>query len=230
MRSGLMRAFVLTSGIIALSLLLYAGSAGADVSSGASYRTYAPGDLILSHEDKVYLWEKDVPMVSRECGENMTLLKEGYSFLYGNVDQIYIPASDGTVEEKRSANFSLYKNGEIVTQLNVKAGDFFYYNKTINGNEYTIIKFKVVSIFSADGLCGGYWAQIQPFFQYSDGTGGQEIQIGNSCLSPLAASPIQTLTVVPPETSTIIPTEKAAGFQFALAITILLAVYASGRK
>jgi hypothetical protein len=47
-------------------------------SSTASYSTYAPGDLIISHEDRLYLWEKDVPMVSRECGENMTLLKEGY--------------------------------------------------------------------------------------------------------------------------------------------------------
>jgi hypothetical protein len=147
-------------------------------SSTASYSTYAPGDLILSHEDRLYLLEKDVAMVSRECGENMTLLKEGYLFLFDNV-------TDNYKELKRYADFSLYKNGEIVTKLNVKQGDFFYYNKTIDGNEYTIIKFKLVNIFSSDGLCSGSLAQIQPFFQYSDGTGGQEIQIGNSGFSPL---------------------------------------------
>lgn len=179
------RTIRIVTGIAILLLSLLAGSASAASSSPASYRTYAPGDLILSHEDKIYLWEKDVPMVSRECGENMTLLKEGYLFLYDNVDQIYIPASDGTVESKRSANFYLYKNGEIVKQLNVKEGEYFYYNKTIDGKEYTIIKFKVVNIFNADGLYSGYLTLIQPFFQYSDGTSGQEIQIGNSSLSPL---------------------------------------------
>ncbi|MCZ7399253.1 MAG: hypothetical protein O8C62_06155 [Candidatus Methanoperedens sp.] len=40
----------------------------------------------------------------------------------------------------------------------------------------------------------------------------------------------KSTTSSPNETHNIIPTEKAAGFQFALAITILLAVYASGRK
>lgn len=93
---------------------------------------------------RLYLWEKDVEMVSRECGENRTLLKEGYLFLFDNVNDNYN-------ESKRSANFSLYKNGEIVTQSNLKEGDFFYYNRTIDGNEYIIIKFKVVNIFSADG-------------------------------------------------------------------------------
>ncbi len=194
----------IVTGIAMMSLILLSGSAGTAFSSTASYRTYAPGDLILSHEDKLYLWEKDVPMVSRGCGENKTLLKEGYLFLYDNVTDIIINNS-----VYRSAYFSLYKNGEIVTKLNVKQGDFFYYNKTIDGNEYTIIKFKVVNIFSADGLCGGYLAQIQPFFQYSDGTGRQEIQIGNSGLSG---------------------TEKTSGFEVFLAITIFLAVYATGCK
>jgi hypothetical protein len=40
----------------------------------------------------------------------------------------------------------------------------------------------------------------------------------------------KSTTSSPNETHNTIPTEKAAGFQFALAITILLAVYASGRK
>ncbi len=157
-----------------LSLFFLSGSSGA-----AFYRTYVPGDLILLHEDKLYLWEKDVEMVSSECGVNKTLLKEGYLILFDNI-------TDTIINSYRymSAHFSLYKNGEIVTQLNVKAGDFFYYNKTIDGNEYTIIKFKLANIFSSDGVCGGLLAQIQPFFQYSDGTSGHEIQIGNSGLSP----------------------------------------------
>lgn len=53
-------------------------------------RTYALGDLILGHEDKLYLWEKEVEMVSRGCGENRTLLKEGYLFLFDNVTGIFI--------------------------------------------------------------------------------------------------------------------------------------------
>jgi len=187
-----------------LPLSLLSGSSAVAFSSTSSYRI-APGDLI-SHEDKLYLWEKDVEMVSRECGENRTLLKEGYLFLYDNVTHNY-------KESISSANFSLYKNGEIVTQSNVKEGDFFYYNKTIDGNEYTIIKFKVVNIFSADGSCGGYWTVIQSFFQYSDGTNKTET---------LAVSPTQTTTAVPNETSTIIPPEKTAGFEGFLAITTLL--------
>ncbi|MCX9084492.1 MAG: hypothetical protein OIN87_06840 [Candidatus Methanoperedens sp.] len=199
--------------LVMLSLSLLSGSADADFSSTSSYRT-APGDLI-SHEDKLYLWEKDVEMVSRECGENRTLLKEGYLFLYDNVTHNY-------KESISSANFSLYKNGEIVTQSNVKEGDFFYYNKTIDGNEYTIIKFKVVNIFSADGTCGGYWAVIQSFSQYSDGTNKTET---------LASSPTRTLMAVPTETSAIIPPEKTFGFEAVLAISILLAVYSiRGKK
>lgn len=40
----------------------------------------------------------------------------------------------------------------------------------------------------------------------------------------------KSTTSSPNETHNIIPTEKVPGFQFALAITILLAIYASGRK
>src|SRR3990170_1862265 len=83
-----------------MSLILLAGNSGAAFSTTSSYMTNAPGDLILSHEGRLYLWEKDVPMVTGECGENMTLLKEGYLFLYDNVTQIYIPSTDGTVESK----------------------------------------------------------------------------------------------------------------------------------
>jgi hypothetical protein len=108
----------------------------------------------------------------------------------------------------------------------VKEGDFFYYNKTIDGKEYTIIKFKVANIFSADGLCGGFLAQIQPFFQYSDGT---ENIISNKT-ETLAASPTPTMTVVPPETSTKIPPEKTAGFEVVLAIIILMAIYTTRRN
>lgn len=170
----------IVTGITILSLFFLSGSAGAAFSGAASYRTYVPGDLILLHEDKLYLWEKEVEMVSSECGVNKTLLKEGYLILFDNITDIIINSS-----RYMSAHFSVYKNGEIVTQLNVKAGDFFYYNKTIDGNEYTIIKFKLANIFSSDGVCGGLLAQIQPFFQYSDGTSGHEIQIGDSGLSPL---------------------------------------------
>ncbi len=40
----------------------------------------------------------------------------------------------------------------------------------------------------------------------------------------------KSTTSSPNATHNIIPTKKAGGFQFALVITILLAVYASGRK
>jgi len=77
-------------GITVLLFLLLSGSAGTAFSITTSYRTYAPGDLILSHEDKLYLWEKEVEMVSSECGVNMTLLKEGYLFLFDNVSRFFI--------------------------------------------------------------------------------------------------------------------------------------------
>ena len=40
----------------------------------------------------------------------------------------------------------------------------------------------------------------------------------------------KSTTSSPKQTDNVIPSEKTAGFQFALAITILLAVYATGRK
>ncbi len=44
------------------------------------------------------------------------------------------------------------------------------------------------------------------------------------------ATPTQTLRTVSNETQTVTPLEKAAGFEAALAITILLAVYIAGRR
>lgn len=65
-------------GIIALSFLLFVDSAGAAISNTSSYRTYAPGDLILS-EDRVYLPLYEGICVSWVCPKNMILLKEGLS-------------------------------------------------------------------------------------------------------------------------------------------------------
>ncbi len=104
---------------------------------------------------------------------NVTLLKEGYILSFDSADQISIPDKDGNWSNViRIANFSLYKNGEVAKKSNLTAGEFFYYNKTMDGREYTIIEFKVDGIFNWGE---GYLVQLRSFHQYSDGTGGQEI-------------------------------------------------------
>ncbi len=116
MRSGLKFAFVLTSGIIAMSLLLFAGGAAEDM---YSQRTYAAGDLILRADSiMISLWDSDVPDVGDAalfCAKNAILLKEGYTLLLDGVYQENIPATASISEKSiRIAKFSLYRNGEIM--------------------------------------------------------------------------------------------------------------------
>ena len=202
------------AGIAVLALLpfLYAGTAVL-----ASSRT-AAGDLILS-PDKIFLdpWYSGD---SQGCAKNVTLLKEGYMLSIDSLNFTSIPAKDGMWGKTIwIANFSLYKNGEfikrsylthgdIVKEINLTYGNIFYYNKTIDGKEYTIIEAKLDAIFLTES-CGTVLVILSPFYQYSDGTGvaGQEIPIS-----------------VSNETKTVTPLKKAAGFQFALAIAILLAI------
>ncbi len=112
MRSGLIFAFVLTSGIIALSLLLHAGNAAADTQS---QRIYAAGDLIL-RADHIWiaLWDLDVPDVgdaASNCAKNKISLKEGYTLALDGVYQKMIPATEGMGEGSVSiANFSVSRN------------------------------------------------------------------------------------------------------------------------
>ncbi|GFO96722.1 hypothetical protein ig2599ANME_0912 [groundwater metagenome] len=159
-------------GITALSLLLVAGAAA----GSASDRTYAAGDLILA-PGNIHLYLENFGS-SHECvDKNVTLLKEGYILSFDSAYLISIPAKDGNWGKViRIANFSLYKNGEVAKKSNLTDGEFFYYNKTMDGREYTIIEFKVDGTYNTDGgICSGTLVQLRPFHQYSDGTGGQKI-------------------------------------------------------
>lgn len=174
MRSGLIFAFVFTSGIIALSLLLLAGGAAEDT---YSQRTYAAGDLIL-RADRIWiaLWDEDVPDVpdaASNCAKNEILLKEGYTLALDGVYHKFIPATEGMENRMvRIANFSLYRDGEIVKKASVAGGDFFYYNMTADGREYPVIEFRVDPIFATDGVyCSGWLIPLMEFNQYSDGAG-----------------------------------------------------------
>ncbi|MFZ2410666.1 MAG: hypothetical protein WAW23_03765 [Candidatus Methanoperedens sp.] len=60
-------------------------------------------------------------------------------------------------------------------------------------------------------------------------TGTAKTQDASPTETPIAA-PTQTLTAISNETQTVSSAEKAAGFEAALAIAILLAVYIAGRK
>jgi hypothetical protein len=163
------------SGVLAL-LLLFGTAAAGSTSSG----TNAADDLILAGRIDLNILEE--PVYFQGCVRNMTLLKEGYMI---SVDSIYYrTVMPGTV--KRIANFSLYKDGEVVKRSEVVDGDAFYYNKTIDGKEYTIIEFKVNGIYHGDGECTGTIVIIRPFFQYSDEnrTDEMEIPVGGPGVPP----------------------------------------------
>ncbi len=221
------------AGIAALALLLFL-SAGA---AGSASNSTAPGDLILS-PDKIYLdpWYSGD---AQDCARNVTLLKEGYMLSLDNLNFTSIPAKDGMWGKTIwIANFSLYKNGEvvkrsylthgdIVKEINLTYGNVFYYNKTIDGKEYTIIEAKLDAIFLTES-CGTVLVILRPFYQYSDGTGavGHEIPISSGETTGTSKTP----AVSPTETHKVSPAEKSAGFEAALAITILLTVYVTGRR
>ncbi|KAF5425180.1 MAG: hypothetical protein C5S44_00570 [Candidatus Methanocomedens sp.] len=99
-----------------------------------------------------------------------TMLKEGYSL------SLYDVYSDHTVAE-----FTIYKNEEIVKRIKVNEGDYFYYNKTIDGREYTIIESKVDKIFlgTPNNL-----VKLEPFYQYSDGSTIIEPEFVSTILNP----------------------------------------------
>ncbi|MBU3968009.1 MAG: hypothetical protein KKG76_11675 [Euryarchaeota archaeon] len=157
-------------GITALVLLLVAYASGS-----ASYRAYETGDMILA-PDRIYLGIPLDPGSSPECDENVTLLKEGYMLSLDSVYSISTPATDGMPGKHIGiANFSLYKNGEVVKKLNLTQGDFFYYNKTIDGRVYRIIETKVDGIYNGEGTCSIFFVALRHFYQYSDGTVELEI-------------------------------------------------------
>lgn len=237
MSKKLIFAAVFTLGITALSLLLLTGSAGAAPEGSSSNRTYAAGDLIMA-PDKIFLdpWYYGD---SQNCIKNTTLLKEGYMLSLDSLNFTTIPAKDGMWGKTIwIANFSLYKNGEvvkrsylthgdIVKEINLTYGNIFYYNKTIDGKEYTIIEAKLDAIFLTES-CGTVWVILRPFYQYSDGigTGEQEIPISNGETTGTSKTPATS----PTETHMVSPAGKSAGFEAVLAITILLTVYITGRR
>ncbi|HWR26681.1 MAG TPA: hypothetical protein VN316_02275 [candidate division Zixibacteria bacterium] len=106
-------------------------------------------------------------------------------------------------------------------------GNIFYYDKIIDGKEYTIIEAKLDAIFLTES-CGTVFVILRPFYQYSDGTGaiGQEIPISSEETTRTS----KTLAASPTEIHKVGPAKKSAGFEAALAITILLSVYKIGKN
>ena len=101
-----------------------------------------------------------------------TLLKEGYSL---SLDD----ASNSGIT--RVADFTIYKNEEIVKRMKVKRGDYIYYNKTIGGIEYTIIESKLEAIFRGTP---NNMVMLRPFYQYSDGSNIIEPDFVSANLNP----------------------------------------------
>ena len=145
---------IIVAGIAILSLFLLAGNASAAV-----------GDLILDTE---ILFPYDDPHGATTL--STTLLKEGYSL---SLDDMY---SDHTV-----AGLTIYKDEEIVKRIKVNEGDYFYYNKTIGGREYTIIESKIDAIFLGIGT---NIVKLEPFYQYSDGSAIIETDFLSTILNP----------------------------------------------
>ena len=112
----------------------------------------AVGDLILDTRIELPYNDphKAAPLAT-------TLLKEGYSI---SLDDAF---NYGVIT--RAADFTIYKNKEIIKRMKVNEGEYFYYNKTIGGKEYTIIESKVDGIFSGSTYD---IVQLRPFYQYSD--------------------------------------------------------------
>jgi hypothetical protein len=114
------------------------------------------GDLIFN--GKIELTFPEIGD-SLENVKNTTQLKQGYLLSLDNVSFFTVP-KEGTTVDLRTANFSIYINGEIVKRLYGKEGDTLYYNKT--GRD--IIKFKIDHIFVNSHTL--VW--LEPFYQYSD--------------------------------------------------------------
>jgi hypothetical protein len=114
------------------------------------------GDLIFN--GKIELTFPEIGE-SSENVKNTTQLKQGYLLSLDNVSFFTVP-KEGTTVDLRTANFSIYKNGEIVKRLYGKEGDTLYYNKTCR----EIIKFKIDHIFVNSHTL--VW--LEPFYQYSD--------------------------------------------------------------
>lgn len=119
----------------------------------------AVGDLILDTE--ILFCNPDF-YNAENATKSSTLLKEGYSI---SLDRMWW---DETGQKIWITNFSIYKNGDVVKRVSVNENDYFYYNKTINAKECTIIESKVDAIFV--GGAGLNLAKLKPFRQYSDGS------------------------------------------------------------
>lgn len=127
--------------------------------SGSSMPAYAAvGDMILEGAKR----SPSIPHPggSWEYAKNVTLLKEGYALA---LDRVY----SENLSRRHITNFSILKNGEVVETISVNEGDIFYYNKTIDNIEYTIIESKVSAIFFGTETMV---VLLKPFYQYSDGS------------------------------------------------------------
>lgn len=129
----------------------------------------AAGDLLL---DTRILFPYPDPHEAITLGN--TLLKEGYSL---SLDDVY----DHANYTQTVAVLTIYKNEEIVKRIKLKTGDYIYYNKTIDGREYTIIESKLEAIFRGTP---NNMVMLRPFYQYSDGSNIIEPDFVSANLNP----------------------------------------------
>jgi hypothetical protein len=141
-KSGYNMYILLTGRVLSLVILLALISVPAQAAAGDMILNTS---ITLTFSDYRDGWEN---------ARNVTMIGEGYSLF---LDDVW-------VHDKRIANFSIHKNGEVVRNSNVKDGDVLYYNKTIDGKEYKIIEAKVDGIFVNSHVV----VRLSPLYQYSD--------------------------------------------------------------
>ncbi|HUV82932.1 MAG TPA: hypothetical protein VMW53_07660 [archaeon] len=111
------------------------------------------GDMILNITVDMVIPETGS---SWEYTQDIILLKEGYLL---SLDGVH-PS-----DKWMAANFSLFKNGEAIKKESVDDGDIFYFNRTIDKEEHTIIEATVYGIFSGTQTI---IVMLGPVHQYSD--------------------------------------------------------------
>jgi len=139
-----------------VTVLLFFISVGAFITPAHA----AVGDLILDTEIFIpYTYFSNVENATKSS----TLLKERYSISLDGIR--WLETSSG--QEIGVTNYSIFKNGDVVKRKRVIGNDYFYYNKTIDGKEYTIIEVRVNAIFVGVGTD---IVKLEPFHQYSEGS------------------------------------------------------------
>ncbi|MCX9012695.1 MAG: hypothetical protein OIN66_16445 [Candidatus Methanoperedens sp.] len=138
---------------------------------------------------------------------------DAYSTGGSNMDSWLIKV-DENGNEQWNMTFSGVQNSEAYSVQQTKDGSYIFAGTT----------------FSSTGRSYAWLRKIGGEQTGTAKTPAASPTVKTSPTVTIIASPTQSLTAVPTETQTVNPTEKIAGFEAVLAITILLAVYITGRR